>query len=268
MALSNYLPNSRISQAGVCTSSTRPVSPYEGFVIYETDTDRVLVYNNSAWVVVHGGGVSYQFVETIYYTSTGTHTFSKASYPWLRAVKVKCQGAGGGGAGTAANNGNSGGGGGGGAYSEIFITDIPNMSSSVTVTVGAAGTGGAAGDNNGTAGGSSSFGSYVVCGGGGAGVSPAGAYATNNGGTVTTSGDFNIPGQNGGPRAVSNAAGSQRGGQSFLGVVGNDHIRTSGNYSGLSGLGYGAGGNGGKSETTAQSGGNGAPGIVILELYC
>jgi hypothetical protein len=50
MGLSNYLPNSRINQPGVCTSSTRPVSPYEGFVIYETDTDRVLVWNNSAWV--------------------------------------------------------------------------------------------------------------------------------------------------------------------------------------------------------------------------
>lgn len=50
MGLSNYLPNSRINQAGVCTSSTRPASPYEGQVIYETDTDRVLVWNNSAWV--------------------------------------------------------------------------------------------------------------------------------------------------------------------------------------------------------------------------
>jgi hypothetical protein len=50
MGLSNYLPNSRISQPGVCTSTTRPASPYEGFVIYETDTDRVLVWNNSAWV--------------------------------------------------------------------------------------------------------------------------------------------------------------------------------------------------------------------------
>jgi hypothetical protein len=50
MGLSNYLPNSRINQPGVCTSSTRPASPYEGQVIYETDTDRVLVWNNSAWV--------------------------------------------------------------------------------------------------------------------------------------------------------------------------------------------------------------------------
>lgn len=37
-------------RGGVVTSSTRPTSPYEGQLIYETDTDRVLVYNNTAWV--------------------------------------------------------------------------------------------------------------------------------------------------------------------------------------------------------------------------
>jgi hypothetical protein len=50
VGLSNYLPSSRISQPGVCTSSTRPTSPYEGQVIYETDTDRVLVWSGAAWV--------------------------------------------------------------------------------------------------------------------------------------------------------------------------------------------------------------------------
>jgi hypothetical protein len=49
MGLSNYLPSSRISQPGVCTSSTRPISPYEGQVIYETDTDRTLLWNGSSW---------------------------------------------------------------------------------------------------------------------------------------------------------------------------------------------------------------------------
>jgi hypothetical protein len=52
MGLSNYLPNSRINQPGVCTSSTRPASPYEGQVIYETDTNRVLVYDSAAWVMI------------------------------------------------------------------------------------------------------------------------------------------------------------------------------------------------------------------------
>jgi hypothetical protein len=34
---------------GVCTSSTRPASPFEGQQIYETDTDKVSVWNGSAW---------------------------------------------------------------------------------------------------------------------------------------------------------------------------------------------------------------------------
>jgi hypothetical protein len=34
---------------GVCTSTTRPTAPYEGQTIYETDTDKVLIYNGSAW---------------------------------------------------------------------------------------------------------------------------------------------------------------------------------------------------------------------------
>ena len=50
MPLSNYLASSRISQPGVCTSSTRPVSPYQGQVIYETDTAKTLVWNGSSWV--------------------------------------------------------------------------------------------------------------------------------------------------------------------------------------------------------------------------
>jgi len=35
---------------GVCTSTTRPANPFEGQVIYETDTDKTLVYNGSSWL--------------------------------------------------------------------------------------------------------------------------------------------------------------------------------------------------------------------------
>ena len=35
-----------------CTSTTRPSSPWEGQLIYETDTNRILVYNASAWVMM------------------------------------------------------------------------------------------------------------------------------------------------------------------------------------------------------------------------
>ena len=36
---------------GVCLSTSRPTVPYEGQMIYETDTDKVLVWNGSAWFI-------------------------------------------------------------------------------------------------------------------------------------------------------------------------------------------------------------------------
>lgn len=74
MGLSNYLPSSRLSQAGVCTSSTRPASPYDGQVIYETDTDRTLVWNGSAWVFLSTGtsnNLGLELVSTCTVTSVG-----------------------------------------------------------------------------------------------------------------------------------------------------------------------------------------------------
>ncbi len=35
----------------VVTSGTRPASPFEGLMIYETDTDNILTYNGTAWVL-------------------------------------------------------------------------------------------------------------------------------------------------------------------------------------------------------------------------
>lgn len=52
MPISNYLPSSRLIAPGVCTSTTRPASPFEGQVIYETNTKQTLVYNGSAWVML------------------------------------------------------------------------------------------------------------------------------------------------------------------------------------------------------------------------
>ena len=52
-----------------------------------------LVFDGTNWVNLEG----YVYVDTVYFTSSGT--FTKATYPWLRAIRVKCQGAGGGGGG-------------------------------------------------------------------------------------------------------------------------------------------------------------------------
>ena len=37
----------------IVTSGTRPASPFDGMQIYETDTNKVLVYNGSSWVEVN-----------------------------------------------------------------------------------------------------------------------------------------------------------------------------------------------------------------------
>lgn len=42
-------------RTGVCTSTTRPTTPYEGQVIYETDTDLSYIWGGSAWQQVSGG---------------------------------------------------------------------------------------------------------------------------------------------------------------------------------------------------------------------
>ena len=49
MAISSFLAPSAIAKPGVCTSSTRPASPYEGQVIYTTDTDLLQIWNGTAW---------------------------------------------------------------------------------------------------------------------------------------------------------------------------------------------------------------------------
>jgi hypothetical protein len=54
MPLSSVVGAQSIVRPGVCTSSTRPASPYDGQVIYETDTDKIAVYDSSAWVYKTG----------------------------------------------------------------------------------------------------------------------------------------------------------------------------------------------------------------------
>lgn len=37
-------------RSGICTSSTRPAVPYDGMMIYETDTKKTYVYNGTTWI--------------------------------------------------------------------------------------------------------------------------------------------------------------------------------------------------------------------------
>lgn len=52
MPLSSVIGSSSIMQPGVCTSSTRPASPYDGQVIYMTDVDQTAVWDGTQWTVL------------------------------------------------------------------------------------------------------------------------------------------------------------------------------------------------------------------------
>jgi hypothetical protein len=221
----------------------------------------------------------YVFKETVYFTSSGT--FTKATYPWLRAIRVKCQGGGGGGSGGVATNASQycvGGSGGGGGYAESFITDIAGLDASVTVTVGSGGAGGAAGNNPGSTGGTSSFGSLVSGLGAVGGYVPA-LYATSTtlvvrltgpSGGASGTGNLIVHGRQGQSAASgfsSNFVLSEPGGDSFLGsgalMLANNTTRAENGFN----WGGGGGGRASSINQSAAAGGAGGPGIVIVELY-
>jgi hypothetical protein len=76
MGVSNYLPSSRLIQPGVCTSSTRPATPFEGQAIFETDTDRMLIWNGTTWVIPNAPAQNPTGMELIKTQTIGTSVSS------------------------------------------------------------------------------------------------------------------------------------------------------------------------------------------------
>lgn len=204
-------------------------------------------------------------------TLTSSTTFYKASYTWLRAIRVICVGGGGasGAAVGAASGQSNGGGGGGGAYAESFITDIAGLGSSITVTVGAGGTGTATNGNDGS---DSSFGSLVVAAGGKGGASMTSTAGTSSaasgvGGLASScTGDMKIDGGDGSNGRVTSGIAMLTcdGGASLL--SGTTRTRTNSGI-GLTGHSYGGGASGANATTATFNGGAGGAGVVIVELY-
>jgi hypothetical protein len=70
----------------VTTSAARPGSPAEGMVIYETDTDLMLVYSGAAWRQVGSSaqantfGAWTSFTPTLWQNATVTATLNRAVY--------------------------------------------------------------------------------------------------------------------------------------------------------------------------------------------
>ncbi|HLV58040.1 MAG TPA: hypothetical protein VKY81_04105 [Natronosporangium sp.] len=247
----------------------------EGMYADNAETDQLMRFSGSAWHPIATAG-GYQLINRIVYTSSGS--FDKTAYPGLRAVHVEVQAGGGGGGGTnATDSGEAGvsGGGGGGEYRRGLIL-AASLSDSTTVTVGSGGTGGSNGSNNGSAGGNSSFGSHVVAVGGGGGdsndVGGGALIATGgNGGSGGSGGYLAITGSDGsnGFRAGGAVTGGPNGGASHLGGSQRSAGTTTG-ASGGTGQSFGGGGAGGynnASQGVSRSGGNGAAGIVIVEVW-
>ena len=238
---------SNLSGITVCTSGTRPGSPFEGQIIYETDTDVVRAFDGTTWNLVgassyasaSGGttstitasGVSYKLHT---FTTSGTLTISTAGFVDIMAI-----GAGGGGHGTVFAPTTGGGGGGG----EIYLEIRRYMNAGTyAVAIGAGVSGGLGGrtymnDN------AFGFGVLAAQGGG------PGSY---------TGGGSSYGGAGGGGGSYGGAYG---GGTTLIGRgISRDGGQAAGGDGG-SGGGGGAGGNGG--NASGFTGGSGGPGADI-----
>lgn len=191
-------------------------------------------------------------------TYTASTTWSKPT--GLKFVIVEVQGGGGGGGGSNTTNNVVGSGGGGGGYSFKKVA-VASLGATETVTIGAAGAAGTS-TGNGGAGGNSSFGAHAVGNGGGGGS--VGGTTGGAGGTAT-SGDLNIPGQNGTGGGLQNSTVNMRvgfGGDSKFGFGGVKSGST--DTTGEDGKGYGSGGSGGLNNAASRAGGAGTAGLVMV----
>ena len=215
--------------------------------------------------------------QQVIFTANGF--FTKATYPWLKRIRIRMVGGGGGGGGcatTSAAQAAAGAGGGGGAYVESKV-EVAGLAASETVTIGAGGAGGAAGDNAGAAGTITTMtpvGTQADAGAGGAGGADSANSAKlgGSGGSFGGStGDIKIVGGRGDNGRTYESAVTQegRGGASLLANPTGMLADTTG-QPGVVGQNYGGGGTGaynGPSAGGARAGGGGGGGIIIIDLY-
>lgn len=209
------------------TTATRPASPSNGNIGYNTTTGTWEAYNNSGWTPLNTN------IVTNYQAFTSSGTFTPAA--GVRNIHLLVVGGGGG--------GGSSGAGGGGAGGVVYMPNFAvTPSVGITVTIG---NGGAA-DANGS---NSSFGSIVAYGGGRGSVYTDVSYGNNNGPYAGGSG--------GGAGATSSAIGS--------GAPGSSQGSAGGLAPTISPYPAGGGGGAGQVGQNGASGvnGNGGAGLYI-----
>lgn len=221
-------------------------------------------------------GLAGRLLDVKTFTSSGTYTPSKGA----RKIRVRAVGGGGGGGGVPSQASNTQGtaqGGECGAYIEAMVEIAGQYS--IPVVIGTAGSGGLAGNNPGLAGGATSLGGFLSTPGGTGGASGGAssvipfaardasgelqptfsssviALATK----VTVRGAF--------PRmslSLTNSIGGMGGSTPF-----GDGGSSGANDGGKNGNGYGSGGGGAAANagTSAQAGGSGRPGYMVIEEF-
>lgn len=215
---------------------------------------------------------------------TASATYTPDAHLLYATIELVGGGGGGGGiVGAGANVVQAGGGGGAGAYNRKTAS-AATIGVSQAVTVGNPG---AAGDGttpaDGGTGGTSSVGAIVSAGGGAGGVTASGGGGGANSaagglGGTNSGGDFNavgaMPGAIGYGNNPTNVVLMTVGGQGGSGPWGGGGRQTV-HFTGTSGAGdtaqlYGAGGSGasGTGDATAQNGGAGSKGLVVITEFC
>ncbi|MGQ3910901.1 phage tail protein [Enterobacter hormaechei] len=222
--------------------------------------------------LVDASGYAGRMVKISSFTTSGVFTKTEGA----RFALVRAVGGGGGGGGTAgvSNQQAVGAAGESGGYIEAWI-DLASVTS-LPVTIGSAGAGGAAGANFGSSGGTTSLGTLVICpgGNGGPGGSPSGSVTSLNSdygseSTVAPSTTGKLI------ASIRSKRDSYRMALSLTAVIGGCGGSSPFGRGGAPGLadsgkdgqGYGSGGGGASSTGTSFKGGNGAPGIMIIQEY-
>ncbi|EPE9609228.1 hypothetical protein ACSN6F_002400 [Escherichia coli] len=222
--------------------------------------------------LVDASGYAGRMVKISSFTTSGVFTKTEGA----RFALVRAVGGGGGGGGTAgvSNQQAVGAAGESGGYIEAWI-DLASVTS-LPVTIGSAGAGGAAGANFGSSGGTTSLGTAVTCPGGNGG--PGGSSSS---GVPSLNSDYGsestvAPSTTGRLIAsIRSKRDSYRMALSLAAVIGGcggsspfGRGGAPGSAdSGKDGQGYGSGGGGASSTGTSFKGGNGTPGIMIIQEY-
>ena len=213
----------------------------------------IAVYPGAAFIAFKLNTLTPGFSRIATFTTSGSFTVPNGS----TLLKVRlCGGGGGGGSGAP---GLGGGGGGAGGYVESVVSVQPGQV--ISAIVGSGGAGGVSGGGYAGTGGSSSFGPTINATGGSGGApaasfAPGGSPGGGSGGAVNLAGGYGSDGNGGSVMFAGN------GGSSLFG--GGGRAASAGSAVQQNGAAPGSGG--GACYAVSGDGGNGAPGIAIVEF--